>query len=101
MVEIDPPLFGVEPKRLESASPAAKAKPVALYGGPSIPMSACRNRVAWLNRDHVLVQASMKTFARSPLVAATTLAMAILGRIGEGGPSPADVARVADEMEAS
>ena len=64
-----------------------------------IPLSACRNATAWLNRDHLLVQASMKSFSSSPLVAATTLAMAILGRLGPGAPSPADVARAADDLE--
>lgn len=96
--DVDPPLFGVEPRPRQELG-KAPAVPVALHGGPMIPMSASRNTNAWLNRDHLLVQAAMKSFAASPLVAATTLAMAILGRLGPGAPSPADVARVADELE--
>lgn len=94
--DVDPPLFGVEPRL---ASGVKNPVPVALHGGPVIPLSACRNATAWLNRDHLLVQASMKSFSSSPLVAATTLAMAILGRLGPGAPSPADVARAADDLE--
>lgn len=96
--DIDPPLFGVGP-RARVVVGKDRVAPVALHGGAAIPMSACRNTVAWLNRDHLLVQAAMKSFAISPLVAATTLAMAVIGRIGHGAPTPGDVAKVVDAIE--
>lgn len=90
---VDPPVFGV--------SVGTEQRPLASFGGPTIPAALCRECVLWLNRDQVLVQATMRSFATAPLVAGMSLALAMLGRMGEQAPDPSALADVAEQLRPS
>ena len=90
VIDIDPPLVGT--------SVGTAEVPLALYGGPSLPPGVVHGRTLWLNREHVLCQAAMRSFGTAPLVAATTLAAAVLGRMGADAPAPAELVAVAEEL---
>ncbi|MHC4829723.1 MAG: ATP-binding protein, partial [Planctomycetota bacterium] len=75
---VDPPLFGVHV--------GLDASPLAFYGGDSIPAAVCEGEKLWLNRESILVQATMRSFTVAPLVAAMSLALAMLGRMGPRAP---------------
>jgi hypothetical protein len=83
------PLFGVH----VGADPA----PLAFHGGGDLPAESCRDHVLWVDLEDLLVEAAVRTFARTPLVAAMTVALAMLGRI-RGGPSPSDLSDAAQGL---
>lgn len=86
----DPPVFGIHVGDEKS--------PLAFHGGESLPVRACVGERLWLNRENVLVQATMRSFAAAPLVAAMSLALDMLGRMGAKAPTPSDLADVADDL---
>jgi hypothetical protein len=87
---VDPPVFGVEV--------GSEQNPLASFGGPSIPAAICREATLWLNRDQVLVQATMRSFTAAPLVAGMSLGLAMLGRMGADAPDPSALAEVAEDL---
>jgi hypothetical protein len=87
---VDPPVFGVHE--------GSEQRPLASFGGPEIPAGLGKDRVLWLNRDQVLVQATMRSFSTAPLVAGMSLGLAMLGRMGPEAPEPSDLADVAEDL---
>ncbi len=87
--EGDLPLFGVE---LDEGSL------LAYCGDVPPPASELAGRTIWLNRDHVLTQASMRTYGVHPLISTMSLAMAVLGQLGSDAPEPGDLAAAAEGL---
>jgi hypothetical protein len=80
-----PALVGVEIAR--------RGHPLVLHGGGSLGALLGRDVRLWLDRDHVLVEKAVHTASIDARVTAVTLAVAILGRLGERAPDLDALAR--------
>jgi hypothetical protein len=75
-------------------------RPLAFFGGERIPVALTEDGRLWLNRDNVLVQATMRSFSIAPLVAGMSLSLAMLSCMDKEAPSPSDLADVAESLRA-
>jgi hypothetical protein len=90
--EAGPPLLGVGIIEHEQDVLVVKAG--------VFPVDEIRGRTVWVCRDHPLVLAAYRAGEASPWLAATAVALAILGRLEGDTPEPDEVARVVDGIRA-
>ncbi len=85
-----PPLVGVEIAR--------RGHPLVLHGGGSLGALLGREVRLWLDRDHVLVEKAIQTASIDARVTAVSLAVAILGRLGDRAPDVDALARAHERV---
>ncbi len=84
------PVFGTEV--------VGAATKLAYHGGDWVPRASLERCKLWFNTHHVLVEAAISRFVTQPLLAGSTLALAVNGYLDEPH-DPGDIAKLAAELD--